>query len=106
MGLWTNAKVFFSTLCAAGTHTAVKKTFGNYTNAKNAQGNINLLGIYQDSNYIPKHGFIEDTSDFLDIDSLFEKPEPEKPKDKKEAIIEWFNSLDAESKQFIKDLAK
>lgn len=72
MGLVNNAKVFFSTLCAAGTHKTVKATFGTYKKAKEAQGNINLLGLYQSTDYIPKNGFVEDnTADYLDLDSLF-----------------------------------
>lgn len=72
MGLLNNAKVFFSTLCAAGTHKTVKATFGSYKKAKEAQGNINLLGLYQSTDYIPKNGFVEDNSaDYLDLDSLF-----------------------------------
>ena len=71
MGLINNAKVMFGTVCAAITHKTVKSTFGSYKKAKEAQGNINLLGLYQSSDYIPKNGFVEDNTDYLDLDSLF-----------------------------------
>lgn len=71
MGLINNVKVMFGTMCAAVTHKTVKSTFGTYKKAKEAQGNINLLGLYQSSDYIPKNGFVEDSADYLDLDSLF-----------------------------------
>lgn len=106
MGILTNAKVLLNTLFLSGTEVTVNKTFGGYENAAQAQADVNLLAAFMDAGVTRKHFSKRAQENVLTIEDIFgEEPKP-KPKDMKEAFIEWFNGLDDENKKFIKDALK
>lgn len=94
-----------NTLANALEHTTIKKAFGGYQNAAIVEGNLNLLHKLQDEKLCNSR-FIEPEEALITLDMLLgEKKKPE-PKDKKQSLIEWFNSLTPEEKEMIKDLVK
>lgn len=106
MSLFTNAKTLINTLFLSGTELTVNKTFGNYENAAQAQADVNLLAAFMDAGITRKKFSKRAPQNAITIEDIFgeEKPKPEKLT--KEALLEWFNSLDDESKGFIKDALK
>ena len=99
-----------TTLANALEHTTIKKAFGGYQNAAIIEGNLNLLHKLQDEK-LCNSKFIEPEEALITLDMLLgEKKKPEKPEakseDPKEAFIKWFNSLDDENKNFIKNALK
>ena len=96
-----------TTLANALEHTTIKKAFGGYQNAAIVEGNLNLLHKLQDEKLCNSR-FIEPEEALITLDMLLgeKKKKPEEPKDKKQSLIEWFNSLTPEEKELIKDLVK
>lgn len=107
MSLWTNAKTLVNTLFLSGTEITVNKTFGSYEEAAQAQADVNLLAAFMDAGVTRKKFSKRKVQNTLTIEDIFgEEPKPEPEKLTKEALMAWFNSLDEESKGFLKDLVK
>ena len=96
---------FLTTLCNAAEHSTIKKVFGGYKNAAIVEGNINLLHKLQDEKLCNSH-FIEPEETMLTLDMLFEKKEQPEPKSRQQTLLEWWNSLSDEERQFFKELNK
>lgn len=105
MGLWNNIKTFVNVGFLAGTDATVTKVFGDYDTAAQAQADINRLAAVMDSNIVCKKFSKRKSQEQLFLEDLI-REEPEEPKDKKEALLEWYNSLPPEEKEFVKNALK
>lgn len=107
MGLWNNIKTFVNVGFLAGTDATVTKVFGDYDTAAQAQADINRLAAVMDSNIVCKKFSKRKSQEQLFLEDLLrEEPEPPEPKDKKEVLLEWYNALTAEEKEFVKNALK
>ena len=107
MGLWNNVKTFINVGFLAGTDMTVEKTFGDYESAAQAQADVNRLAAIMDSNIVGKRFSKRKTKEQLFLEDILGEPEPTpEPKSNKEALIEWFNSLSPEDKEFVKTALK
>lgn len=107
MGLWNNLKTFINVGFLAGTDMTVEKAFGDYESAAQAQADVNRLSAIMDSNIVGKRFSKRKTKEQLFLEDILGEPETEKPKPtSKEALIEWFNSLSPEDKEFVKTALK
>lgn len=108
MGLWNNLRTFVNVGFLAATDVTVTKTFGDYETAAEAQADINLLAEFMAADVTRKRFSKRVQKRALAIEDILGEPKPvEKPeKPTKEALLEWFNSLDDESKGFIKEALK
>ena len=113
MGLWNNIKTFVNVGFLAGTDMTVEKAFGDYESAAQAQADVNRLSAIMDSSVIGKRFSKRKTKEQLFLEDILGEPElPEmpklepKPELNKETLIEWFNSLPTEDKEFVKNALK
>ena len=109
MGLINNIKTFINVGFLAGTDATVTKVFGDYDTAAQAQADINRLAAVMDSNIVCKKFSKRKSQEQLFLEDLLgekEEPKKEEPKSRQQTLLEWWNSLSDEEKQFFKELNK
>ena len=106
MSIFTNVKTFLNVGFLAATDSTVEKVFGSYDNAAAAQADVNTLAQILDSGVTVRKFSKRKQQQPLCLEDIFGEEEKPEPKDMKEAFIAWFNSLDDNNKQFIKDAIK
>ena len=104
MGILNNIKTFINVGFLAGTDMTVEKAFGDYESAAQAQADINRLAAIMDSNIVGKRFSKRKTKEQLFLEDILGEPEP--TEDKKQSIVDWYNSLDEEGKATLKELLK
>ena len=109
MGILNNIKTFINVGFLAGTDMTVEKAFGDYESAAQAQADINRLAAIMDSNIVGKRFSKRKTKEQLFLEDILgekEEPKKEEPKSRQQTLLEWWNSLSDEEKQFFKELNK